>query len=230
MSQNLPPAKLIVTPEPSLKIGRLESAKAEIQNAAVKFLWENPFRDMTVGKLMKNTTLGRSAFYYHFSDINELMATILRSLETQIMAGASPWLTDDGDPVALLHASLAAEVKACFTGGPILKAVRDAAGTDARLEAAWNGMMDNFDDAVSERIAADQALGLVEDFEPRLVATALNHADAALYIRSFGQKPRRQPGAVLDAVFRVWISTIYGKQWVEHRSSTLYRKQGDNSG
>ena len=216
-----------MNPEPSGKIGRSELANAEIQNAAVKFLWSNPFRDMTVEKLMKNTSLGRSAFYYHFSDFHELMEAILRRLESEIMEGASPWLTDGGDPVALLHASLSAEVKVCFTRGPVLKAVSDAAGTDGRLEAAWNGMMDRFDDAVSERIAADQALGLVEAFEPRLVATALNRADAALYVRSFGQRPRRQPGPVLDAISRVWISTIYGKQWVEHRSSTLYREEGD---
>lgn len=227
MPRIAPSANLFVDPEPSRKIGRSELAYAEIQNAAVKFLWSSPFRDMTVDKLMKNTSLGRSAFYYHFSDLYDLMEAILRRLESEIMAGASPWLTDDGDPVALLHASLSAEVNVCFARGPILKAVTDAAGTDARLETAWNAMMDRFDKAVSERIAADQALGLAEEFDPTLVATALNHADVALYVRSFGEKPRRPAGPVLDAITRLWISTIYGKQWVEHRSSTLYRDEGE---
>lgn len=227
MSRSAPAAKFFVNPEPSRKIGRSELAYVEIQNAAVKFLWSSPFRDMNVEKLMKNTSLGRSAFYYHFSDIYDLMEAILGRLESEIMEGASPWLTDDGDPIALLHASLSAEVKVCFARGPMLKAVTDAAGTDARLEAAWNAMTDRFDEAVSERIAADQALGLAEEFDSTLVATALNHADVALYVRAFGQKPRRPPGPVLDAITRVWISTIYGKQWVERRSSTLYRKEGE---
>lgn len=185
---------------------------------------------MTVGKLMKNTSLGRSAFYYHFADIHELMEALLGRLESEIMEGASPWLTDEGDPVALLHASLSAEVNICFSRGPMLKAVSDAAGADARIEAAWHGLLESFDDAVSERIAADQALGLVDAFDPGLVAAALNQADAALYVRAFGQKPRHQPGPVLDAISRVWISTIYGKQWADSRSSTLYREERGKQG
>lgn len=219
-------AGFIIKPEPSLKLGKAERVCAEIQNAAIKFLWSNPFRDMTVNKLMAETSVGRSAFYYHFTDLHELMETLLNSLGSEIMEGASPWLTEDGDPVALLRASLAAEVKICFSRGPMLKAVSDAAGADARLESAWYGLLDRFDDAVSERISADQALGLVDSFDSRLVATALNHADTALYIRAFGRKPRSQPGPVFDAISRVWISTIYGKQWAEQSSSTLYREQG----
>ena len=147
--------KLVIAPEPARKTGRSELVSAEIQNAAIKFLWSHPFREMTVEKLMEQTSLGRSAFYYHFADLHGLMEALLGTLEAEIMAGASPWLTDDGDPVALLHTSLAAEVRACFRRGPMFKAVSDAAGTNARLEDEWNWLLDRFDDAVSERVAAD---------------------------------------------------------------------------
>lgn len=180
---------------------------------------------MTVNKLMAQTSISRAAFYYHFADLHDLMETLLNKLESEIMEGASPWLTDDGDPVALLHQSLAAEVQICFRLGPLLKAVSDAAGTDARLEAAWLRLLDRFDNVVSERIAADQALGLIDPFDPRPVATALNHANATLYIRAFGQRPRRQPGPVLDAILRLWISSLYGQESVTNRASTLYREQ-----
>ena len=61
----------------------------------------------------------------------------MRSLEAKIIEGGSPWLQDDGDPVALLHASFAAEVQICFKHGPMLKVISDAAGADGRLERSY---------------------------------------------------------------------------------------------
>jgi AcrR family transcriptional regulator len=181
---------------------------------------------MTVNKLMDQTSVSRSSFYNYFSDTHELIESLLEILESDILQGANPWLTDDGDPVALLHQSLTAEVHVCYRCGPFLKAITDAAGTDARLEAGWYGMLGRFDDAVRERVIADQALGLIESFDPRSVATALNQVDASMYVRAFGQRPRSRPGPVLDAISRLWISSLYGERWVANRMSTLYREQG----
>jgi hypothetical protein len=158
------------------------------------------------------------------------MEALLTRLESEILEGASPWLSDDGDPVALLYESLAAEVRICYRHGPFLKAVSDAAGTNARLEDEWNWFIERFDDAVSERIVTDQELGLIEPFDPQPIAAALNRADASLYIRAFGQRPRSRPEPVLDAIARVWISTLYGQQWATNRKSTLYRKQVTGNG
>jgi AcrR family transcriptional regulator len=174
---------------------------------------------------MATTSISRSAFYRYFDDIHELMLALLARLESEILEGVSPWLSNDGDPVALLSESLAAEVRICYRHGPFIKAVSDAAGTNAQLEDEWNWFLDRFDDAVSERIVADQELGLIEVFDPRPVATALNRVDAAMYIRSFGSRPRSRPEPVGDAITRVWISTLYGQQWATSRTSTLYRKQ-----
>jgi AcrR family transcriptional regulator len=225
MSQSRPAERLIAEPEPRPRIGRSERTRAEILDAAFEFLWSRPFRDMTVNSLMATTSISRSAFYRYFEDVHGLMGALLTRLESEILEGASPWLSDDGDPVALLYDSLAAEVRICYRHGPFLKAVSDAAGTNARLENEWNCFLDRFDDAVSGRIAADQELGLIENFDPRPVATALNRVDASLYIRAFGQRPRSRPAPVLDAIARVWISTLYGQQWATGRTSPLHREQ-----
>ena len=225
MSQRRTSERLFAEPEPTPKIGRSERTRAEILDAAFDFLWSRPFRDMTVNSLMAKTSISRSAFYRHFEDVHDLMRALLTRLESEILEGVSPWLSDDGDSVALLFESLAAEVRICYRRGPFLKAISDAAGSDARLEAAWNRLLDRFDDAVSERIAADQELGLIKEFDPRTVATGLNRVSASLYIREFGQRPRSQPEPVLDAIARIWISTLYGQRWATSRKSTLYRKQ-----
>src|SRR5210317_1653983 len=224
MSQRRPAERLFAEPEPIPRIGRSERTRAEILDAAFEFLWSRPFRDMTVHSLMATTSISRSAFYLYFEDVHGLMEALLKRLESEILEGASPWLSDDGDPVALLYESLAAEVRICYRHGPFLKAVSDAAGTNARLEDEWNWFLDRFDAAVSERIAADQELGLIAAFDPRPVATALNRVDAAMYVRAFGHRPRSRPEQVQDAITRVWISTLYGQRWATSRTSTLVRK------
>jgi AcrR family transcriptional regulator len=225
MSLKRSPVRLNAVPEPRLRIGRSERTRAEILDAAFDFLWSRPFRDITVNSLMATTSISRSAFYRYFDDIHGLMQALLTRLESEILEGASPWLTENGDPVALLYESLAAEVRICYRHGPFIKAICDAAGTNAQLEDEWNWFLDRFDDAVSERIVADQELGLIEAFDPRPVATALNRVDAAMYVRAFGHRPRSRPDPVQQAITRVWISTLYGQQWATSRTSTLYRKQ-----
>ena len=223
VSQSRTAERLTAVPEPRPKIGRSERTRAEILDAAFEFLWSRPFREMTVNSLMQTTSITRSAFYRHFNDVHELMETLLTTLQSEIMEVASPWLLEDGDPVALLCQGLAEQVRIFYRRGPFLKAVDDAAATDARLEAAWNQFFDQFDDAVAKRIAADQALGLIEAFDPRPVAGALNRMDAYMFIRYFGQRPRSRPEPVLEANIRVWISTLYGQQWVASRTSTFNR-------
>ena len=229
MSQRRPVERLFAEPEPIPRIGRSERTRAEILDAAFEFLWSRPFRDMSVNSLMATTSISRSAFYRYFEDIHRLMEALLKRLESEILEGVSPWLSDDGDPVALLFESLAAEVRICYRYGPFLKAVSDAAGTNARLEDEWDRFLERFDDAVCDRVSADQELGLIELFDPRPVATALNRVDAALYIRAFGQRPRKRREPVLDAIARVWISSLYGQEWVSGKASTLMRKQNAGS-
>jgi AcrR family transcriptional regulator len=211
MSAKLSASGVVIKAAPTKVIGRSERMRAEILNAAFRFLWSRPFRDMTVNNLMEQTSVSRPSFYNYFADTHELMESLLAIL---------------GDPVELLYESLAAEVHICYRCGPFLKAVTDAAGTDARVEAGWYGMLDRFDNAVSERVVADQELGLIESFDPQPVATTLNQVNASMYVRAFGQRPRGRPERVLDAISRIWISSLYGQRWVSSRKSTLYRQQG----
>lgn len=219
------PEHLRVVPESLPRTGKSRLTRAEIVDAAFGFLWSRPFREMTVNSLMASTTVSRPAFYQYFRDVHELMETLLVTLEGEILAGAEPWLLGTGDPVALLDESLTELVRVCYRRGPFLKAVADAATADKHVETAWDGFLGRFDDAVSERIAADQDLGLIADFEPRPMAIALNRLDAYTLIQAFGQRPRSRPGPVAQAIKRLWISSLYGQQWAASPVSTLNREK-----
>jgi hypothetical protein len=81
-----------------------------------------------------------------------------------------------------------------------------------------------FDDAVTARIEADQKQGLIPAFDARPVAVALNRLDAYTVIDAFGQRPRKRPEPVREALARIWISTLYGSAYLGRASSDLVRK------
>ena len=91
------------------------------------------------------------------------------------------------------------------------------------LSPAAQGQVGVFQD-ITARIEADQKQGLIPDFEARPVAFALNRLNAYTLLQAFGRRPRQQPDPVRVALTRVWISTLYGAEWLEKKSSDLVRK------
>jgi AcrR family transcriptional regulator len=215
---------LHVSPEAVPKIGKSARTRAAVLNAALDFVWLHPFRDMTVTSLMTSTAVSRSAFYQYFGDLHEVMETLLTMLQEEIFVAVEPWLAGVGDPVALIRETLAGLVDVCYQRGPFLRAITDAASTDPRLEKAWLQFLVGFDNAATARIEADQKQGLIPAFEVRPVAFALNRLNAYTLLQAFGQRPRQQPDPVREALTRIWISTLYGAEWLEKKSSDLVRK------
>lgn len=213
-----------VSPQPSLKIGKSERTRAAILNAALDFIWTHPFRDMTVNSLMARTGVGRSAFYQYFKDLHEVMEALLDVLQTDIFEAAQPWIVGVGDPVALVHESLTGVMRVCYTRGPLLRAIADAATFDERFEKNWNQFLGGFDNASCDRIEADQKQGLIPAFDARPVAIALTRLDAYTILEAFGQHPRKQPEPILDALFRIRASTLYGNEWGGKKASNLVRR------
>jgi AcrR family transcriptional regulator len=217
-------SSLRMSPQPTLKIGKAERTRATILNAALDLIWSHPFRDMTISSLMASTGVSRSAFYQYFNDLHELMETLLDMLQQEIFDVAKPWLEGVGDPVTLLRETVAGLVHVCYQRGPFLRAITDAAVTDPHLENAWLQFLAGFDSAATARIEADQKHGLIPEFDARPVAFALNRLNAYTLLQAFGQHPRKQPEPAREALARVWISTLYGSEWLGNESSDLVRK------
>ena len=214
---------LKIHPRPVLTVGKSERTRAAILEAALKFLWTHPFRDMSVHRLMASTGMSRPTFYQYFSDLQDLMRDLQDLLQVEIFAASEPWIGGTGDPISLINESMAGLVRVCHQQGPFVRALSDAAATGEVFEEAWTDFLGAFDDAASARIEADQQQGLIPDFDARPVAFALNRLDASTLIAAFGQHPRMDPEPVREALARIWIATLYGTEWIEHRSSKLVR-------
>ena len=75
-----------------------------------------------------------------------------------------------------------------------------------------------------DRIEADQKQGLIPAFDARPIAIALTRLDAHTILEAFGQHPRKQPEPILDALFRIRASTLYGNEWGGKKASNLVRR------
>jgi AcrR family transcriptional regulator len=223
MSDNESFSPLHVRPQPTLKVTKSEITRTKILNAALDFIWSHPFRDMTVSSLMTPTGVGRSSFYQYFKDLHQVMGTLLNILQGEIYDVAEPWIVGVGDPVALLSESFTGIVNLLHQRGPIVRAVADAAPSDKRLEIAWVQFLGGFDDAACSRIEADQKQGLIPKFNAHSVAIALTRLNAFTLIEAFGQHPRSQTEPVRKALVRIWVSTLYGAEWLAEESSDLIR-------
>jgi AcrR family transcriptional regulator len=188
-----------------------EEARREILDSAIRFLRKGHFRDLTVGEVMAGTTLSRPAFYQYFTDLHDLIVSLLRDVEVVMHQTASPWINGEGEPIAALRESNRGVVETCAKHGHILRAIVEAAPLDERLEQAWTSFMERWDDAVEARIVAQQQEGLIPPCDARRIASALNSLDVNLVVAAFGRHPQDDPSDVLETMHRVWSSTLYGR-------------------
>lgn len=188
-----------------------EEARREILDSATRFLQESDCRDLTVGEVMEGTTLSRPAFYQYFTDLHDLIISLLRDVEAVMHQAASPWIEGEGKPIAVLRESIRGVVETCAKHDHIVRAIVEAAPLDARLEQEWQSFMQRWDDAVEARIVAQQQDGLISSFNARWIAKALNSLDVNLVVAAFGRHPHDDPSDVLETMYHVWSGTLYGR-------------------
>ena len=196
--------------KPETKLRKSDQTKRAIVNAAREFLWNKPFRELTVRELMSVTGTSRPAFYQYFSDLHRLMEHLLDELKNEIMVAAAPWFEGVGEPVELLSRSLEDFVQVCYEQGPFIRAIIEACSMDSKLESAWDNFISGFDIAVCQRIQQDQAVGLIPPMGAMQVAISLNRMDVGVTVKNFGRVPRTDPTAVAESLKRIWTLTLYG--------------------
>jgi AcrR family transcriptional regulator len=184
-------------------------------------LEERPFREMTVEGVMARTGLSRPAFYAYFKDRYDLVTRLLEGVGGLLFALDWRWLSGgaDGDKEGakkVLIDALRAGSRTFVDYGPVLRAISDAAGYDARVEEVYRGgLIERLVTAVAGRIARDVDSGVTPaDSDPEQTARALVLMTERYLLDTFG-RPESHPSSVeTEAVFAaleaVWVRTLYG--------------------
>jgi TetR/AcrR family transcriptional regulator, ethionamide resistance regulator len=198
---------------------RPEEAEQAILSAARAFLEEHPFREMTVEGVMIRTGLSRPAFYAYFRDRYEVVTRLLEGLGGLLFALDWRWLSggEVGEEAReVLVDALRAESQTFVEYGPVLRAIADAAGYDARVEQVYRyGLIERLVGAVAGRISRDVEAGLSPaDLDPEETSRALVLMTERYLLDAFGHPERRPSGEESALVFRtlegIWVRTLYG--------------------
>lgn len=187
-----------------------EESTELILDAAQHLLWERPLGELTIGRLMAATPLGRSSFYVYFDGIDDLVARLLERLEGELWQSARTWTEGHTDPDGL-RAAIAGVVQVWVDHGPVLTAIVQASWDDQRVHALWrDGLMGRFVDGVAAGIRAEAAAGHVdESLDPSETATALLMMNERYLMDRLGRLPQHDPSAVTATLQAIWTRTLY---------------------
>jgi TetR/AcrR family transcriptional regulator, ethionamide resistance regulator len=197
---------------------RPEEAERAILAAARAFLEERPFREMTVEEVMVRTGLSRPAFYAYFRDRYEVVTRLLEGIGGLLFALDWRWLSGgEGEEARdVLVDALRAGSRTFVEYGPVLRAIADAAGYDARVEQVYRyGLIERLVAAVASRISRDVEAGLSPaDLDPQETARALVLMTERYLLDAFGRPERRpsrrESAAVFATLEEIWVRTLYG--------------------
>jgi TetR/AcrR family transcriptional regulator, ethionamide resistance regulator len=198
---------------------RPEEAERAILAAARAFLEEHPFREMTVEWVMARTGLSRPAFYAYFRDRYEVVTQLLEGIGGLLFALDWRWLSGEegGDEAKeVLVDALRAGSQAFVEYGPVLRAIADAAGYDARVEQVYRyGLIERLIAAVATRISRDVEAGVSPgELDPEETARALVLMSERYLLDAFGRPERRpsrrESAAVFGTLEEIWVRTLYG--------------------
>jgi len=186
-----------------------EEARQQIRDAAVGFLREHPFRDMSVDAVMAQTQLARTAFYRHFDDVTELIEQLQEEVGGELYALAKKWnVSAPQEFAAATHRGLTDIAHFFQEHGPLVRAVSDAATTDERVEASYNKMVAAYDKLIARGLDAMIAAGRLEPCDTRALARALNLASLTYLLDSFGREPTTDPETVVNTLEIIWLRVV----------------------
>jgi AcrR family transcriptional regulator len=181
----------------------------EILAAAERLLRERPFREITVRRIMLDTGLKRPAFYVHFRDLHDLVLRVVEHIGGQLFEMADRWLHGE-DPQRDVRAAITGVVTVYRTHGPVLRALADAAPTEARVEQAYRALIQSFIDATAEHIRAEQLAGRISAaIDAAETGRALVWLNERYLSEAFGRMPQDDPERVVDVLEHIWLAALY---------------------
>jgi AcrR family transcriptional regulator len=178
-----------------------EEARRRIVAATSSLLRDRPFRSLTVEAVMAEAGLARTVFYRHFDSL----ADVVLSLLDQAIADAENVAYSAEHPEApeVLRAMLARGVDLWAEHGHLLAAVEEASHHDPAVERAYRAAFERSVESSATMLAQGVANGHYT-LEPRPIARALLHMNAAYLTDALARDPHPDRDEALRTLWTIW--------------------------
>jgi AcrR family transcriptional regulator len=199
-----------------IRRSRGDRQRDAIVAAVRELLQERSFADLSVSTISERAGVARSGFYFYFDSKYAVLAVILADAGelldslTHHFAPREPGET----PPAFAKRMVGSAAAVYDNDDPVLRACAVARNTDAQIRE----MMDDFDDAIIDKIIAlleqDPDARPVSDDLPALVrtlaaTTTMTIAQDSAFVGRDGDSRR-----AVDALERLWVSAIWGSEYL----------------
>ncbi|TAM69746.1 TetR/AcrR family transcriptional regulator [Mycobacterium sp.] len=166
-------------------IGSLHATRRDVVRArlltAIEALFDHgeTFAGLTVERLISEAGLSRSTFYTYFTDKTELLQELAADVLEELLfdAAAHWWERDRIASREELHEGTRRIILAFVKHRVIMRAMSDAAATNAAIREQWGGLMRESAGLVARHIKIGQAAGFIDaSLDPEATGTWLNWA------------------------------------------------------
>lgn len=172
------------------------------------------FADLSVAKILHASGTAKGSFYFYFASKEDLLAALVDDAVGSALGAASNWTESRGetDPVSALRAGTVAGARLWQANAPVLRAIVEAAGTNADLDAQWRAQMARFTQSALDRIDRDErAQAWLAGRDPVPVVTALTWlGERVYYLAATDTPPFTDQDTVVETLTDAWSLALYG--------------------
>lgn len=195
-----------------------EITRREILESTAFLLSARPFREVTVGDIMKRTEVSRSAFYAHFPDVYAVVEQLLSEIRDEELAYLEQWNDEKADPAESLQKVIAKTVGLWAGRGPMISSMLDAASNDERIAAVFDEITGRYCDVAAAALRRDRSKTLSPDLDCDEVAALIIHGTQGYLETRLGAGGRGDPLTVARTLQAMWTTAIYGAPATQPRA------------
>jgi AcrR family transcriptional regulator len=184
--------------------------------AARELLETQRFADLSVATILATSGTAKGSFYLYFASKEDLLAALVQDAVGAALEAAETWtaVDSDRDPITALRHGTVAGARLWREHAAILRAIVEAAGTDAALDTMWRAQLDRFTQVALHRLDGDaEAAAWLAQRDPLPIVTALTWlGERVYYLAATGTAPFTSEQVVVDVLTDAWASALYGRR------------------
>ena len=188
---------------------RRGEVREQIENAAAQALRERPYRELSVEELMATAGLTRTLFYRHFDDLGDLVARLLEDASAELYEQERKIAMTALEGQRTIRDALEPAVATLAHHGPLLRAIKEAASHDERIEEGYEAMVARFGALIEGYLTMLADEGSTRIADPVQTARALNLMNLAYLLDAFGSsEPKVTPEVAVRTLVEIWEGVL----------------------